>query len=73
MTFLEIANNVAIKVRLPEMTSCFSSSDRNAKVIKLSIIDSAERDIFRRFDWSFLCKINQFNTVSGIVSQDGGT
>ena len=64
MTFLEIANNVAVKVRLPELTNCFDSSDRNAKAIKLSIIDSAERDIFRRFDWSFLCKLASFNTVS---------
>ena len=65
MDFLEIANNVAVKVRLPELTTCFSSSDRNAKAIKLSIIDSAERDVFRRFDWSFLCKLATFITVDG--------
>lgn len=64
MTFLDIANNVAVKVRLPELTTCFSSSDRNAKAIKLSIIDSAERDIFRRFDWSFLVKQATITTIA---------
>jgi hypothetical protein len=65
MTFLEIANNVAIGVRLPEMTACFSSADRNAKVIKLSIINAAERDIFRGSDWSFLTKRHAFTTIDG--------
>lgn len=66
MTFLEIANDVAVKVRLPELTNCFSSSDRNAKAIKVSIIDAAERSIFRKFDWSFLIKQHEFTTGNDV-------
>lgn len=62
-TFLEIANNIAVKIRLPELTNCYSSSDRNAKAIRLSIIQGAERDIYRAFDWSFLTKKYEFSTV----------
>jgi len=63
-TFLEIANNVAVKTRLPEMTNCFSSSGRNAKAIRLAIIQGAERDIYRAFNWSFLTKKYSFSTVA---------
>jgi len=67
-TFLEIANNIAVKVRLPEMTGCFSSPDRNARVIKLAIIDSTRRNIFKAFDWSFLLKKHTFATVNEVAA-----
>ena len=69
-TFLEIANNIAVKVRLPNMANCFSSSDRNAKVIKLAIINGTKRNVFRAFDWSFLCHQETFTTVSGVGAYD---
>lgn len=70
LTFLEIANNVAINVRLPQMTNCFDSSERNAKVIRLAIINGADRDIFRRHDWSFLVKRHVFATSSELGYYD---
>lgn len=53
-TLLEMVNGIALELRLPEVGSVISATDKNTKTILSSVIQAAERDVFRGNDWAVL-------------------